>query len=218
MSSTAASPAHRVLGDLAVPRRSRALALTVDAALVVAGTALVAVAAQIAVPFWPVPLTAQTFAVLLVGTVLGPLRGAVSLALYLVLGVVGLPIFSGGASGSLFALTTGGYIIGFVAAAALTGWLARRAWDRRVVGMFVTYLAGSVAIYAFGRPWRYVSLQGLGPSVWHGARGYSSLLLATLGAGFVPFLLGDVAKAVFAALLVPAAWKGVAVLDRRARD
>lgn len=217
MSSSAAVPLHRVLGDLAVPTRSRALALTADAALVVAGTALVAVAAQIAVPFWPVPLTAQTFAVLLVGTALGPLRGAASLGLYLVLGVVGLPIFSEGASGSLFALTTGGYIIGFVAAAALTGWLARRAWDRRVIGMFVTYLAGSVVIYAIGLPWLYFALQGMGASVWHGAMGYQTLLGATLGAGLVPFILGDIVKAIVAALLVPLAWRGVHAVEARTR-
>lgn len=217
MSSSAAVPLHRVLGDLAVPTRSRALALTADAALVVAGTALVAVAAQIAVPFWPVPLTAQTFAVLLVGTALGPLRGAASLGLYLVLGVVGLPIFSEGASGSLFALTTGGYIIGFVAAAALTGWLARRAWDRRVIGMFVTYLAGSVVIYAIGLPWLYFALQGLGASVWHGAIGYQTLPGATLGAGLVPFILGDIVKAIVAALLVPLAWRGVHAVEARTR-
>ena len=104
-------------GVILSDRPSRALAWATDAALVVAGTALVAVAAQIAIPFWPVPLTAQTFAVLLVGVALGPLRGTAALGLYLVIGVLGVPAFAEGKSGSLFALTTGGYIIGFVVAA-----------------------------------------------------------------------------------------------------
>jgi biotin transport system substrate-specific component len=219
MSSLASAHGHRVLGDLVAPSRShsRVVAVVADVALVAVGTALVAVAAQVAIPFWPVPLTAQTFAVLLVGTALGPIRGAASLALYLVLGVVGLPIFSGGTSGSLFALTTGGYIVGFIAAAGITGWLARRAWDRRVVGMFVTYVTGSVVIYAIGLPWLYFSLQHLGAGVWHQTLGYQTLLGATFGAGLVPFLLGDLVKAIVAAALVPLAWKGVRAVDTRTR-
>lgn len=214
MSSIAVAD-HRVLGDLVLPSRTRALALATDAVLILAGTALVAGAAQVAIPFWPVPLTAQTFAVLLVGTALGPIRGILSMSLYLVLGVVGLPIFSDGASGSLFALTSGGYIVGFIAAAAVVGWLARRAWDRRVVGMFIAFLAGSVAIYAFGLPWLYVSLGNLGPAIWQEALGFDTLLGATFGAGFVPFILGDLVKAILAAALVPLVWKGVTSLDAR---
>ena len=131
------------------------------------------------------------------------------------IGVLGLPVFAQGMSGSLFALTTGGYIIGFVVAAALVGWLARRAWDRKVLGMFVTYVSGSAVIYAFGLPWLYVSLSNLGPAVWQDALGYDTLIGATLGAGMFPFLLGDLLKAVVAAALVPLAWKGVHALDAR---
>lgn len=213
--SLVAAPAPRVLGDLVASSRSRALALAADVLLVVFGSALVTIAAQVAVPFWPVPLTAQTFAVLLVGTALGPLRGALSMALYLLLGVVGLPVFSGGASGNLFALTTGGYIVGFIAAAAAVGWLARRAWDRRVLGMFVTFAIGSAVVYLFGATWLYFSLQHLGTAAWHSAMGYDTLLGATLGAGVVPFVLGDLVKAVLAALLVPLAWRGVRAIDAR---
>ncbi|MFT4212801.1 MAG: biotin transporter BioY [Microbacterium sp.] len=213
--SLAAASGPRVLADALVPTRSRAAALVADAALVVAGTALVAVAAQVAIPFWPVPLTLQTFAVLLVGTALGPVRGASSLGLYLVLGVVGLPIFSEGASGNLFAMTSGGFIVGFVFAAALTGWLARRRWDRKVVGTLVSFLAGSVVMYAFGLPWLYVSLQSLGAAVWHDYLGYDSLLAATIGAGLLPFLVGDVLKAIFAAVLLPLTWRGVDAVDAR---
>lgn len=213
--SSIAIPNHRVLADVLARPSSRVRAVAVDSALVLTGTALVAAAAQIAVPFWPVPLTGQTFAVLLVGTALGPARGAASLALYLALGVIGLPVFTGGASGSLLSLTTGGFIIGFIAAAALVGWLARRAWDRKVLGMFVSYLAGSAVIYLFGLPWLYASLANFGEAVWSGAMGYDSVLAATIGAGFVPFIIGDIVKALLAAALVPLAWKGVRALDAR---
>src|SRR6185312_12679217 len=104
---TIAVPVRRpVLADRVIPR-----SLVTSAILVVAGTGLVALLAQVAIPLWPVPITGQTFAVLLVGAVLGPIRGALSMVLYLVLGVAGLPIFTGGAHGSLFSLASGGYIV-----------------------------------------------------------------------------------------------------------
>ncbi len=216
--SLAATPrAPRVLADLVTPARPRVLAYAVDAVLVVTGAALVALSAQLTVPFWPVPLTAQTFAVLLVGTALGPVRGASALALYVVVGVLGLPVFAGGAHGSLLALPSGGYLVGFVVASALVGLLARRAWDRRPTGMLGAFLAGTAAIYAVGLPWLYLSLQQLGAGVWHGAMGFDTLLGATLGTGLLPFLLGDLVKAILAALLVPLAWRGVRALDARGR-
>ncbi len=216
--SLAAAPTHSVLADRIVPSRSRAWAFVADAGLIATGVALVALAAQVAIPFWPVPLTGQTFAVLLVGTALGPLRGALSLSLYLVIGLIGLPIFAEGKSGSLFALTTGGYIIGFIAAAAVVGWLARRAWDRKILGTFLAFLAGTATIYAVGLPWLALSLSGYGPAVWHEAMGYQTLIGATFGAGMFPFLLGDVVKAMLAAAVLPLAWKGVHALDQRKRD
>lgn len=215
--SLAAAPTHSVLADHVVSTRSRALALATDAGLIAVGVALVALAAQVAIPFWPVPLTGQTFAVLLVGTALGPLRGALSLSLYLVIGLVGAPIFAEGKSGSLFALTTGGYIIGFIAAAVVVGWLARRAWDRKVIGTFLAFLAGTATIYLFGLPWLAFSLANLGPVVWHDALGYETLAGATFGAGMFPFLLGDVVKAILAAAVLPLAWRGVRALDSRKR-
>lgn len=183
--------------------------LVIDIVLIAAGAALTAIAAQIAIPLWPVPLTLQTFSVLLVGTVLGPLRGALSMGLYLLVGVLGLPVFSDGASGSLFALTSGGFIIGFILAAALVGWLAQREWDRKIVGTIVAFLAGSAVMYAVGLPWLYFSLQNLGSAVWHDYLGYDSLIAATFGAGMVPFLLGDALKALLAGALLPLAWRGV---------
>lgn len=208
---TAVAPAapRLVLADRVFGR-----SLVLDIVLVLAGTGLTAVLAQIAIPLWPVPVTMQTFAVLFVGTTLGPLRGSLSLGLYLVLGVAGLPIFSEGKSGSLFALTSGGYILGFVLAALVTGWLARLAWDRKVLKTIVAFLAGTVTIYAVGLPWLYLSLQNLGPAIWQDLLGYDTLIAATLGAGLIPFLIGDALKALVAGALLPLAWWGAGRLEK----
>jgi biotin transport system substrate-specific component len=199
---TSLAPASRplVLVDRVFPR-----SVVTNILLVLAGTGLVALCAQIIIPMVPVPITMQTFAVLFVGTVLGPARGAVALALYLVLGVAGLPIFAGGTSGNLFALSSGGYIVGFVAAAVVVGWLANLKWDRHVLKTLISFLAGTVVIYAFGLPWLYFSLQSYGEAVWS-AYG-DTLLVATLMAGLVPFLIGDALKALLAAGLLPGTWK-----------
>lgn len=192
------------LADRLVSRR-----LAIDLTLIASGAALTAVAAQIVVPLWPVPMTLQTLAVLLVGTTLGPLRGALAMGLYLALGVLGLPVFAGASSGSLFALTSGGFIVGFILAAALVGWLAQREWDRKFVGTLVSFVAGTVVIYAVGLPWLFVSLSNLGPAVWQDYLGYDSVLAATVGAGLLPFLIGDALKALLAGALLPLAWRGV---------
>src|SRR5690606_38079347 len=106
--------------------------LATDIALVAAGAAVTAGASQLYIPLDPVPITMQTLAVLLVGSTLGASRGALSMILYVVLGAVGLPIYSEAASGVGVLLgTTGGYLVGFIAAAALTGWLAERNWDKK---------------------------------------------------------------------------------------
>ena len=121
--TTLAPPLRRpVLADRVFPRT-----LVMDIVLVLAGAALVTVLAQVAIPLWPVPITGQTLAVLLVGSTLGWARGAISMVLYAVLGLVGLPVYSDGSHGAgvLFG-ATGGYIIGFIVSAALVGWLAER--------------------------------------------------------------------------------------------
>jgi biotin transport system substrate-specific component len=174
--------------------------LATDIALIAAGTALTSLMAQIAIPLWPVPLTMQTFAVLLVGAALGPLRGALSMVLYLVIGVAGLPVFSDHHSGSLFALTSGGYIVGFIFAAAFVGWLAQREWDRKLLRTAVAFLGGSAIMYLFGLPWLYAELVGL-----H----VPNALQVTFMSGFLVFLPGDILKAVLAGVLLPLAWKGL---------
>ncbi len=194
MSNVTLAPARSVLVD-SIGARSIAANIT----MVVAGAALTAGAAQIVIPMWPVPITGQTFAVLLVGTTLGALRGALSMVLYIALGAIGLPIFTEGSAGwHVIAGPTGGYLVGFVLAAILTGWLAQRSWDRKVVGAGVTFLAGTVVIYAVGLPWLSVAL---------GQLGYPNDLGATLQSGLMPFVPGDILKAVVAGALLPVTWK-----------
>ncbi len=169
-----------------------------DIALVVAGTALVAVLAQVAIPLWPVPVTGQTLAVLLVGAGLGAARGAASLTLYALLGAIGLPIYSEASSGwSVLLGPTGGYIIGFIASAAIVGWAAERSWDRGWYKPIITFIGGSLVVFAFGLPWLAVSL---------GQLGLPNDLQSVLIAGFYPFIIGGLIKAAIAAALLPALW------------
>ena len=172
-----------------------------NALLVVAGSLLVALLAQVSVPlpFTPVPLTGQTLAVLLVGAALGAKRGAASLMLYTLEGAVGLPVFAGGEAGlaKLFG-PTGGYLLGFIAAAGVVGYLAERGLDRRVRTALVPFLAGSVTIYVFGV---------IGLAFYLGLPG-------AITAGLLPFLLGDAIKLALAALALPSAWALVKAFDR----
>ena len=125
-----------------------------DLVLVLCGTALVSGLAQVSIPWYPVPFTGQTLAVLLVGGLLGSRKGALALFLYFVIGALGAPIFSDQSSGwEIISGATGGYIIGFIVAAAAVGWLAERGADRSVVAMIGALLLGNLLIYAFGVPW-----------------------------------------------------------------
>ncbi|HET9517179.1 MAG TPA: biotin transporter BioY [Actinoplanes sp.] len=175
-----------VLGDLLGGTAVR------DAALVTGGAVLVGVAAQVAVPVpgSPVPITGQTFAVLLCGATLGLWRGAASMVLYVAAGLLGVPWFAKGASG--LPVATFGYLVGFVVAAALVGRLAAAGGDRNSYRTLATMAAGSAVIYLFGVPWLAVAL-GVD-------------LRTALGLGLVPYLLGDALKALLAAGLLPGAW------------
>jgi biotin transport system substrate-specific component len=178
--------------------------LVTDIILIAAGTALTSILAQIAIPLWPVPLTGQTFSVLFVGATLGVTRAALSMVLYLAIGLLGLPVFAPQADGShvtgLAALLgpTGGYLIGFILAAAFVGWLAQREWDRKWLRTFLAFAGGTVLIYAVGLPWLYVALTNL-----H----VPNPLQATLTGGLYPFLIGDTIKAILAAVILPLVWR-----------
>lgn len=164
-----------------------------SAALVVGGAGFVGLTAQVAIPlpFTPIPLSLQTFAVLLVGAVLGSRRGALSMGLYLVAGMVGVPWFAQHQSGWSFA--SFGYVVGFVLAAYLVGRLAERGADRTVLRTTGLMVLGNLVIYTVG---------------------VAGLMLATglgveraLALGVVPFLIGDAVKIALAAGLLPATWK-----------
>ncbi|MGW7515909.1 biotin transporter BioY [Streptomyces sp. NPDC054796] len=181
-----------VLADL-LPASTAARARVRDVALVVGGAALTGVAAQIAVPVpgSPVPVTGQTFAALVVGMGLGARRGFLSLALYALAGIAGMPWFAEGASGT--AIPSLGYVLGMLLAVAAVGALARRGGDRGVLRTAGTMAVGTVIIYAIGVP--YLAL----------ATGMSAG--EALAAGLVPFLVGDVLKAALAMGALPTAWK-----------
>lgn len=189
---TAAVPAvslrrPQTLADLLPGERVR------DVVLVIAAAALTGAAAQLSfhLPHTVVPVTGQTFAVLLTGAALGPWRGFASMALYLVAGGLGLPWFAGHASG--FGGPTMGYLLGFIVASAVVGELARRGGDRTPLRTVATMLLGTLLIYAVGVPYLAVSLH-MGAA-------------DAIDAGMRPFLLGDGLKVLLAAGLLPAAWR-----------
>jgi len=184
-----AQVAHRprVLADL-VPG-----ALVRDVALVIGAAALTGIAAQISIPLpvTPVPISLQTFTVLLAGAALGPIRGGLSMLLYLVAGLAGVPWFSEQRSG--FEFPSFGYIIGFVLAASVVGWLARRGLDRTVPGAVGIMVLGNLVVYVIGVAWLANSLELDLPTA--------------LQFGVWPFLIGDALKIALAAGLLPGAWK-----------
>ena len=166
--------------------------------LALAGSWLVAGLArlELALPFTPVPVTGQTLGVLLVGASLGAGLGAVSMALYLAQGALGLPFFSGGDSGAAFlgfAAVTGGYLWGFLASAAVVGWLAGRGWDRSLRSAIGAMFLGEVVLYAVAIPWLMQALD--------------VPLARALELGLAPFVVGDTLKLLLAASLLPAGWR-----------
>lgn len=199
MTIAASTTARPVLGDALGLRRVVASTWARTAVLVLAGALLTAAASQIRIPlgFSPVPITGGTFGVLLAGAALGPWRGAASQALYVAFGLVGLPYFAGGAQGTSGAEvvlgSSGGYFAGFVLAAALTGALARRGWDRGPLRTAAAFAAGGAIILALGTVWLAV-VADLAPG-------------EALVRGALPFLVGDALKALAAAALLPAAWR-----------
>ena len=176
--------------------------IATDIVLVLAGALFTAALAQVTIPLWPVPVTGQTLAVLLVGSTLGAVRGATSLATYALIGVLGLPVFAPNDDGSHLTGTAAltapsfGYIIGFILSAALVGWIAERAGDRKILGAVLSFLGGTVATFAIGLPWLAISL-GL-------------TVAQTLEFGLYPFIIGGLIKAGIAAIIIPGVWAALA--------
>lgn len=189
-----------VLADRIPVPASRVLAWLRTAGLVLGGALLTAAAARITIPlgFTPVPITGQTFAVLLVGGALGLGRGAASMTLYVGLGAVGLPFYAANSEGArggwqMATGSTAGYLVGFIVAAAVVGYLCERGQDRRLDTSIPAMLAGSAVIYLFGLVWLGHSL-GVDSST-------------AIEYGLTPFLIGDAIKLVLAGVLLPAAWR-----------
>ena len=188
-----AAPAPGVLADVYARSALR------NAILVIGGAAFVGLAAQVSIPlpFTPVPLTGQTFAVLLTAAALGTWRGVASMLLYAAMGLAGVPWFAGGSSafkeGAL--VVSFGYIVGFIAAAALVGWLAERGNTRTVLRTAGLMVLGNAVIYTIGATWLASAL--------------SVPFTKALELGVQPFLLGDALKVTLAAGLFPLAWRAV---------
>jgi biotin transport system substrate-specific component len=180
----------QTLADRAFPRQG----LWRDVLLVTGGALFTSLLAQVSVPlpFTPVPITLQTLGVLFLGAGLGARRGALSQLVYVAAGWAGLPVYAGGTGGAahLFG-PTGGYLLGFVVAAYLAGWLAERGYDRAARRSVLAMVLADLCIYAFGLPW-------LGFYV-----GFGKVLLL----GFVPFVVGDALKILLASGLLPALWR-----------
>jgi biotin transport system substrate-specific component len=193
------------LADFLVPVRlaERMRPAARHVALIIVGALVVALAAQVRVPVpgSPVPVTGQTFAVLLVGGALGARRGTLSMLLYLALGLA-LPVYAGGTSGidtivsrqdgAIVLGATGGYLLGFVAAAAVVGKLAELGWDRHLAGAIAAMAVGNAVIYAVGLPWLMIAAD--------------LTVSQTIAQGLTPFLVGDLIKLALAGAVFPFAW------------
>ena len=166
--------------------------------LALVGSALLTVSAKVQVPFWPVPMTMQTLVVLIVGAACGWRLGAATVLLYLAIGATGLPVFAGtpqrGAGVAYMLGPTGGFLIGFLVSAMVTGALAERGWGRRVIGIVALGAVGHVVIFAFGAGWLAARIGW--PRAW--------------AAGVQPFIPGAILKTALAAALLQAGWVLVA--------
>ncbi len=172
-----------------------------EVVLIFGGSLLIAIMAQLRIPlpFSPVPVTGQTFAVLLLGALYGSRRGPAAVVTYLTLGAIGFPIFAGGAAGlARFVGPTAGYLAGFVAAAFAVGLLSERGWGRSPWTTGASMIVGSLIVYATGALWlsRFVGSE------------------AVLNTGVLPFLPGDALKIVLATILLPTGWRIIGPLKR----
>lgn len=179
----------------------KTLGFTYDLLCVIGGSLFLAIMSQFAFRLWftPVPITMQTFCVLLLGGLLGSKRGALSVIAYLGQGVLGLPVFFGGGSGLIVLFgPRGGYLFAFVVAAFLIGYLLERGWRQSYKFTLVAMVLGSTLILGVGAAWLsfFVGLK-------------ISLML-----GVYPFLVGDTIKTVVAAGLIPSGWKALSVLKK----
>lgn len=189
---------NETLADRLVANRSSWLR---NAALTIGGSLLLWASAKVQAPFYPVPITMQTFVVLALGMAFGWRLAAATVGLYLLQGAAGLPVFAGtperGIGVAYLVGPTGGYLLGYLAAATLVGWLAERGWDKRMVTTALAMLAGNTVIYALGVLW-------LGSII-----GWDKPVLQF---GLYPFIPGDILKIALATLALPLTWR---LIERR---
>jgi biotin transport system substrate-specific component len=181
------------VADLLRPSERR-LAGFYDVALIIGGSLLMGLSAHIKawLPFSPVPVTGQTFAVLIIGSLLGVRRGCLAVLVYIIEGAAGLPVFAVGVGAAALLGPTGGYLFGFIPAAYITGRLAEKGWDRRIGTTVLAMIFGNLAIYTFGLLWLCF------------LTGFSTMVLTL---GLYPFIIGDLVKIILGAVLLPAGWK-----------
>lgn len=184
-----AAAASSPLITLTLPE-DRSGRLAMQALAAVAGSILLALSAKVTVPFWPVPMTLQVLAVFLIGAAYGRNLAVATLLLYLAEGAAGLPVFATGAGLAYMAGPTGGYLVGFVVAAAVAGWAADRGLDRNPLKLFAVMLVGEIAILGLGAAWL---------AVLFGAE-------KAIAFGVGPFIVTDIVKVALAAAIVPAVW------------
>jgi biotin transport system substrate-specific component len=206
--SVAVPASGRVLADIITRPSTRARAFAVDAALVLAGVAVVALLAKVSFFIGPVPITGQTAGVIIVGAALGARRGAASMVAYLLAGLAGLPVFAGAVAGPAYVLMPSfGFVLGFIPAAFVAGWFAERAWDRRPVRAFLGFVAASIVPFLVGVPYMALILGVV--------MGESVSFASVMASGVVPFIVPGLLKAAFVALLLPVVWALVRRVDRR---
>jgi biotin transport system substrate-specific component len=186
---------YATVADVFVPN-TKIRALGYHVSLILAGTLLLTVSSKISMilPFSPIPVTMQTFAVLLLGALLGSKRGSLTVFVYLMEGCAGLPVFAKGGSGIAYLMgPTGGYLLGFIFAAYITGALAERGWDRKFGTTFLAMLTGNMVLFFMGMIWlsAFVGIE------------------KAIVAGLFPFIAGELFKMVAAGALLPTGWKAL---------
>ena len=168
-------------------------AVLYDAIVIICGSLILGLSAQVKVylPISPVPITGQTFAVLMLAALLGSRRGVLAMIAYFAEGAMGLPVFANGGGLATLIGPTGGYLVGFIPAAYIVGRLAEMGWDRRVITTIAAMLAGQIVLYTFGVCWLAIMTN----------------IRTAFTVGLYPFIVGDILKVVLAAAVLPAGWK-----------
>ena len=161
--------------------------------LALAGSAILALSAKIQIPFWPVPVTMQTFVVLVIGMAYGWRLGGATVLFYLAQGAMGIPVFAKGGGLAYFAGPTGGYLLGFLTAAMLMGWLAEQGWSKSPLKTVAAMTLGTATIFVFGVGWLAYLL------------GFEK----AIAAGLAPFMLGEICKIAIATVFLPTCWRAL---------